>query len=75
MEEKYVLTVIDGDIYDFQDPCIPFLRYRDLTWEDAVTICRLSFVQGFECVLWRVDNGEAEAQEGGNGKCGAEKSS
>ncbi len=58
-EPLYTVRAIDGDFRDFVvDMTIESLRYDGLKWEEAVELCRLSFRQGFQCVIWREDGGE-----------------
>ncbi len=53
MNERYDVLAIDGDVFEFvEDDSTPYLKYKHLTWEEAVELCRLSFRQGFHCVLW-----------------------
>ena len=58
MNERFTIMVIDGDAIDLADPETPVIRYDGLSWDDAVYLCRLSFNQGYELVLWRMDGGE-----------------
>ncbi len=60
----YTVLPINGSFLDVLDPGTESLRYDDLTWDEAVELCRLSFLQGFECVIWRTtENGEAGESE------------
>ena len=63
MEERFNLLIIDGDVSEFMEPTTPYLRFCNLSWEKAVEMCRLSFDEGYECVLWRIDGAEAQADE------------
>ena len=51
----YSVTVINGDYLDAGSVETDALSYNGLTFEEAVELCRLSFSQGYQCVLWRVD--------------------
>lgn len=56
----YTILAIDGD---YMDCAAPYLRFEDLSWEDASALARLSFDQGFTCVIWRSEG----ASDGGVG--------
>jgi hypothetical protein len=66
--ERYVVICVDGEAADLGDLSTPSLRYENLTWEDSVTLAKLSFTQGFEVILWKVDDGLHK--EGGSVTCG-----
>ena len=55
---QFCVIVVDGEFVDFGDPEVQTLRYEPLSWTEAVELARLSFMQGYQCVFWRV--GEAE---------------
>ena len=60
--ERFELIIIDGAFQDFvYDLGQPYLRFSDLTWTNAVDLCRLSFDQGFQCIIWRPVREEREA--------------
>lgn len=65
--DRFTLIAVDGEAADLCDFSTPSLRYDNLTWEDSVTLATLSFSQGFEVILWKVDDGQDE--EGGSGEC------
>lgn len=65
--ERFTLIAVDGEAADLGDFSTPSLRYDNLSWEDSVTLARLSFAQGFEVVLWKIEKGNGE--EGGSGSC------
>lgn len=46
---------IDGPFLDVLNLDTPHLHFRDLTWEEATQIMHLSFEQGFECAVWRLE--------------------
>lgn len=54
--ERFVVIVIDGEAADMGDFSTPSIRYDNLTWEESVQLARLSFSQGFEIVVWKLDN-------------------
>lgn len=55
MENDAIYTVlpIAGNFMDVLDPTTDMLRFDGLSWTEAVELCRLSFMQGFQCVLWQ----------------------
>lgn len=55
---RFTVIVVDGDAGDLGDFSTPSIRYDGLTWEDSVQLARLSFKQGFEIVVWKVDGKE-----------------
>lgn len=63
----YTVLPINGSFLDVLDPGTESLRYDGLSWEEAVELCRISFNQGYECVIWRMNT------EGGEGECGKEQ--
>ena len=65
--ERYTVIAVDGDACDIGDFSTPSLRYDNLSWEDSVTLAKLSFSQGFEVILWKIDNEVNEV--GGGGTC------
>ena len=54
----YSVTVINGNYLDAADIETETLHYDGLSFDEAVELCRLSFSQGFQCVIWRVDDKE-----------------
>ena len=63
-EALYTVRAIDGDFCDFvDDMATESLRYDGLRWDEAAELCRLSFKQGFQCVIWQTESGE---DAGGN---------
>ena len=62
----FSVVAIDGEFTDFlNDLSMPYLRYDSLTWKDAVQLCELSFAQGFQCVIWKLDDGNDTSTSGG----------
>lgn len=51
--DSFEVMPINGSVTDFMDIETQYLRYSNLVWEDAVTLCKLSFDQGFQVVIWR----------------------
>lgn len=56
--EKFTVIVVDGEAADMGDFATPSIRYDGLTWEQSVELAKLSFAQGFEIVLWKIDGKE-----------------
>lgn len=54
----YTVLAVNGDFADAIIPETDSLRYDGLSWDEAVELCRLSFMQGYECVIWRMEMGE-----------------
>lgn len=65
MSGRFVVIVVDGSAADIADVYTDSIRYEGLSWEDSVTLAKLSFSQGFEIVIWRL---ETEAEEGDGGE-------
>lgn len=65
--DRYTVIAVDGDACSIDDVFTPSLRYDNLSWEDSVTLAKLSFAQGFEVILWKIDDGDSE--NGGSGGC------
>ena len=55
MEGKFVVIAIDGNAADLVEPYTNSLRYDGLNWQESADLCRLSFMQGYQCVLWKID--------------------
>jgi len=66
MDGLFTVIPVDGDAIDAGDPYTSSLRYDYLTWDEAVELVRLSFLQGFECIVWKMpdkggDDGTTES--------------
>ena len=57
-QERFTVFVVDGEAADIGDFDTPSIRYDDLSWEESVQLARLSFNQGFEIVVWKIDGNE-----------------
>lgn len=57
-KERFTVVVVDGEAADLGDFSTPSVRYDNLSWDESVQLARLSFKQGFEIVLWKVDGKE-----------------
>lgn len=56
--QLFTVIAINGSFLDVDDPNVDSLRFDGLNWEDAVSLARLSFDQGFEIVVWRTEDEE-----------------
>jgi len=57
--ETYRVLVFEGDIDAVIDPYSSALTFKDISWDEAVELCRLAFSQKFGCVLWQVQEEES----------------
>lgn len=58
---RFTVIVVDGEVVDMGDLSTSSIRYDGLTWEESAELARLSFAQGFEIVVWKMDDtGEKE---------------
>lgn len=74
MDGFFTVIVVDGDFAEATDYLsgTSSIRYDGLSWADSVELARLSFMQGFEIVIWK--QGESDGMEGGGGECGEKES-
>lgn len=63
----YTVIVVDGAAIDAADVSTDSIKYSNLTWEDSVALARLSFLQGFEIIVWKQSEDD---QVEGVGECG-----
>ena len=54
MEGLFTVIPVDGEAVNVGDFETESLRYDGLTWDEAVELCRLSFLQGFEVIVWKI---------------------
>ena len=59
MDGSYTVIAVDGHAVDAWVPETMSVRYDRLSWEEATQLMRLSFTQGFECILWKTPDGGA----------------
>ena len=59
---RFAVTAVDGSFLDVADPYTDSLRFEGLTWDEAVELSRLAFVQGFEVILWAMEDSQADEQ-------------
>lgn len=57
MDGFFTVIPVDGAAISAAEPMTQSLRYDGLTWTEAVELCRLSFAQGFECIIWKQEGG------------------
>lgn len=57
-DDRFTVIVVDGESADLGNFDTDSIRYDNLTWDESVQLARLSFTQGFEIVLWKVDGKE-----------------
>lgn len=58
----FTIIAVNGSFLDVADPSTDSLRFDYLTWDEAVTLARLSFEQGFEIVVWRMPEAGKDEQ-------------
>lgn len=56
-DEDYVVIAVDGDFREFMEADTDFLKFEGLSWEEVISISKLSFRQGYQVVIWPT-NGE-----------------
>lgn len=67
MPGTFTVIVVDGAAVDAADVYTDSIKYSNLSWEDSVALARLSFMQGFEIIVWK----QSEDDQGeGVGECG-----
>ena len=72
MNDAYTVLAIDGSLTEWvEDITTPSLKYFDLSWDEAVELCRLSFRNGFRCVIWQQDDGVAGGTDHATTESGA----
>ncbi len=55
---KYRVYVFEGhNLSALEDDYVPALTFDRLTWEESVELCRVSFMQGYGCILWQIEGG------------------
>ena len=54
-DDRFTVIVVDGEAVDLGNFDTPSVRYDNLSWNESVELARLSFKQGFEIVVWKVD--------------------
>ena len=55
-EMTFAVVVIDGHYFTQDQYGQDALRYEGLTWAEATELIRLSFIQGYEAVIWRIED-------------------
>ena len=60
--QSFTVIAVNGCFLDCADPSTDSLRFDWLTWNEAVELARLSFLQGFEIVIWRMPEEDKNEQ-------------
>lgn len=55
-EMLFSVLVINGSFATLDQCQEDSLQYDGLTWAEAQELVRLSFVQGYEAVIWRLED-------------------
>lgn len=63
MDGQFTLIIVDGAAADVADIYTDSIKYSNLSWSDSVELARLSFMQGYEIIIWRQDGED----DGGGG--------
>ena len=53
---RFKVIVIDGHFLTVDQCMENNLLYEGLTWEEASELVRMSFIQGYEAVIWRMED-------------------
>lgn len=48
----YKVIVVDGHFTDLGDLAATSMHYEGLTWSEAVDLVKISFLQGYEVIIW-----------------------
>lgn len=54
-QEHFTVIVVDGEACEIGDYDTQSVRYDGLTWDESVQLAQLSFGQGFEVIVWKID--------------------
>ena len=63
MDGKFTVIAVNGEVVDLAEPLTDSLRFDNLSWSESVELCRLSFMQGYQCVIWMMEDGDDEQTE------------
>ena len=55
-EMLFTVVVIDGHYSTEDQYGQDSLRYEGLSWDEASELVRISFLQGYEAVIWRMED-------------------
>ena len=55
MDGLFTVIPVDGEAVNLCDCVTESLRYDNLTWDEALELVRLSFLQGFEVIIWKIE--------------------
>ena len=56
MDGQFCVIVVSGNAADLCDLSTESLRFDALSWEESVELARLSFLQGYEIIVWKQDD-------------------
>lgn len=59
-DNHFTVFAVDGDFRNFEELETNYMRYDNLSWEETITLCLLSFRQGYQVVVIPADGSEAE---------------
>ena len=59
-DDVFTVFAVDGDFRSFEELETNYMRYDKLSWEEAITLCLLSFRQGYQVIV--IPAGETEAE-------------
>ena len=68
MDGAFTVIVVDGAAIDAADVSTDSIKYSNLSWEDSVELARLSFMQGFEIIIWKQSGDDDQGED--MGECG-----
>lgn len=68
MSGAFTVIVVDGAAIDAADVSTDSIKYSNLSWEDSVELARLSFMQGFEIIIWKQSRDDDQGED--MGECG-----
>lgn len=55
-EMTFTVVVFNGNYFDSDPCCQDSLQYERLTWAEASTLIRISFMQGYKTMIWRTED-------------------
>ena len=56
MDGLFTVIAVNGNAADILEPFTDSLRYDGHSWSESVELCRLSFMQGYQCVIWKQED-------------------
>lgn len=55
---KLSVFIIEGDFREFDDPSVGYMKFCDLTFDEAATLLTFAFRQGFQVVCIPENSGK-----------------